>query len=241
MLVMGLLFPTICAGQTAQPITPAVIYDRSHASVVVVIIADRDSNPIGQGSGFIVTRNRVVTNHHVNIPFTPTSLPRAKSEPRITPTTPHPPPAESARNGLFVSSKPPGAEIFINGIKQPGQTPGSLALAPGQYDLVVRMPGYDPYAGHVQVRDNAQTTIDLELKEKTEALAWAQVISSPDGGEIFVDGAPTGQTTPARVQISAGSHIVAIRLVGYRIAKRGVQVSGGGLVTVNEVLQPQPK
>jgi hypothetical protein len=378
MLLMGLVFPTICAGQTAQPITPAVIYDRSHASVVVVIIADRDSNPIGQGSGFIVTRNRVVTNHHVIkdaaralvvfadgtseeaegiaadsaardlailvvktgsrsplklgdelaarqgdsvyalgaprglelsltngivsgfrdlddqfvlqttaaiapgssggplfdcsgrvigvttsllsdspgiyfsvgardvsrmlrspgiiVPFTPTSRPTSKSAPRNTPT-PQPPSSDAARSGLFVSSNPPGAEIFINGMKQPVQTPGSLALAPGQYDLVVRRSGYDAYAGRVQVKDNIQTTLDIELKERTQVhVAWAQVDSSPSGAEIFIDGTPANQTTPARVQIPAGSHIIAIRLAGYQIAKRGVQVSEGGTVNVTEVL-----
>jgi hypothetical protein len=145
---------------------------------------------------------------------------------------------EALAKGLYVSSRPAGAEIFINGAKQSGQTPATLPLAPGQYDLVLRVPGYDAYAGHVQVKDNVQTTLDVELKEKSQVhVAWAQVNSTPNGGEIFVDGAPTGQTTPARVQISAGSHIIAVRLNGYQIAKRLVQASEGGTVPVNEALQ----
>jgi hypothetical protein len=78
----------------------------------------------------------------------------------------------------------------------------------------------------------------VELKEKTQVhVAWAQVNSTPSGAEIFVDGAPANQTTPARVQIPTGSHIIAIRLEGYQIAKRGVQASEGGTVNVTEVLQ----
>jgi len=46
------------------PITAADIYDHAH-SVVVVIVSDRNSKPIGQGSGFIVAKDRIVTNHHV--------------------------------------------------------------------------------------------------------------------------------------------------------------------------------
>jgi PEGA domain len=90
------------------------------------------------------------------------------------------------------------------------------------------------------VKDNLQTTLDVELKEKSQVhVAWAQVNSTPNGGEIFVDGVPTGQTTPARIQIQTGSHIIAVRLPGYQVAKRGVQVSEGGTVTVNESLKQQ--
>ena len=86
--------------------------------------------------------------------------------------------------------------------------------------------------------DNIQTTLDVELKEKTPVhVAWAQVDSTPGGAEIFVDGAPANQTTPARVQIPMGSHIIAIRLAGYQVAKRGVQASEGGTVNVSEVLR----
>jgi len=145
---------------------------------------------------------------------------------------------DALAKGLYVSSRPAGAEVYINGAKQSGQTPTTLPLASGQYDLVLRMPGYEAYAGHVQVKDNIQTTLDVELKEKTQVhVAWAQVDSTPSGAEIFVDGAPANQTTPARVQIRTGSHIIAIRLAGYQVAKRGVQASEGGTVNVTEVLK----
>ena len=145
---------------------------------------------------------------------------------------------DALAKGLYVSSRPAGAEVYINGAKQSGQTPTTLPLASGQYDLVLRMPGYEAYAGHVQVKDNIQTTLDVELKEKTQVhVAWAQVDSTPSGAEIFVDGAPANQSTPARVQIRTGSHIIAIRLAGYQVAKRGVQASEGGTVNVTEVLK----
>jgi uncharacterized membrane protein len=145
---------------------------------------------------------------------------------------------ESVAKGLFVNSRPAGADIFINGAKQSGQTPAALPLVPGQYDLVLRYPGYEAYAGHIQVKDNVQTTLDAELKEKPAGhVAWAQVNSTPGGAEIFVDGAPTGQVSPARVQIQAGTHIIELRLDGYQIAKRAVQASEGGTVDVTEALK----
>lgn len=145
---------------------------------------------------------------------------------------------EALAKGLLVSSRPPGADIFINGAKQSGQTPTTLPLGPGQYDLVLRLSGYDAYSGHVQAKDNIQTTLDVELKPRNEAhVAWAQINSSPSGAEIYVDGAPTGEVSPARVQMAAGTHIVALKLNGYLIAKRQVQASEGGTVHVNETLR----
>jgi serine/threonine protein kinase len=147
---------------------------------------------------------------------------------------------EALAKGLYVSSRPAGADIFINGAKQSGQTPATLPLGPGQYDLVLRMPGYDGYAGHIQVKDNIQTTLEVDLKPKQEVhVAWAQVNSTPQGASIFIDGVPTDQLTPARVQVPTGVHIIALRLNGYQIAKHPIQASEGGTVSVTETLHPK--
>jgi len=144
---------------------------------------------------------------------------------------------EAVAKGLFVNSHPASADVFINGAKQPGQTPVTLPLAAGDYDIVIRLNGYEPYSGRVQIKDNAQTQLEPNLKEKNQVhVAWAQVKSFPEGAEIFVDGVPTGQSAPARVQIPSGTHIIALRLNGYQVAKRGVQASEGGTVNVTETL-----
>jgi len=145
---------------------------------------------------------------------------------------------ESLAKGIYISSQPPGADVFINGAKQSGQTPVTLPLAPGQYNLVLRLQGYEPYAGGIQVKDNIQTLLNVPLSEKsTSRVAWAQVKSNPKGAEIIVDGTSIGQFTPARVQVPAGLHILTLRLNGFRQAKRAIQVSEGGTVTIDETLE----
>ena len=146
---------------------------------------------------------------------------------------------EALAKGVYITSKPAGADIFINGAKQSGQTPASLPLAPGHYDLVLRLPGYDPYVGEVQVKDNVQTTLDAELKERAQSahVAWAQVSTTPEGAEIIVDGNPTGQVSPSRVQIPSGTHVIALKLNGFQVVRRGVEASEGGTVTINENLK----
>jgi serine/threonine protein kinase len=147
---------------------------------------------------------------------------------------------EANARGLVVTSQPSGADIFINGVKQSGQTPATIPLSAGQYDLVLRLLGYEAYAGHIQVTGNGQTKVDTQLKEKSAVhVAWAQVHSTPEGAEIFIDGAPAGEISPARVQIPTGPHIIALKLNGYQVVRRGVQASEGGTVNIDEVLQPK--
>jgi serine/threonine protein kinase len=145
---------------------------------------------------------------------------------------------ESLAKGIYISSQPPGADVFINGAKQSGQTPVTLPLAPGQYNLVLRRQGFEPYAGGIQVKDNIQTLLNVPLTEKSAArVAWAQVNSTPKGAEIIVDGTSTGQFTPARVQVPTGVHTVTLKLSGFQLAKRAVQASEGGTVNLDVPLQ----
>jgi serine protease Do len=63
--LLNCLIAALCFAQAAPQITAADIYEHAHLSVVVVIVGDRNSKPIGQASGFIVAKGRIVTNHHV--------------------------------------------------------------------------------------------------------------------------------------------------------------------------------
>jgi hypothetical protein len=145
---------------------------------------------------------------------------------------------ESLARGLYVVTDPPGADVFINGAKQSGQTPVTLPLAAGQYNLVLRMQGYDPFVSTVQVKDNSQTQINTKLSVRSNNhVAWAQVGTDPAGAEVFVDGNSTGRFTPARVEIPSGMHTVTLKLEGFQVAKRRVSASEGGTVTINESLR----
>jgi hypothetical protein len=145
---------------------------------------------------------------------------------------------ESLSIGLMVVSDPPGADVFINGAKQSGQTPVALPLAPGQYNLVLRLPGYLAYVASVQVKDNAQTQFSAQLHTKDAGkIAWANVATTPPGAEIVVDGTTTSQFAPARVQLPSGLHTITLKMKGFQPVHRTVQVSEGGTVSINEQLK----
>jgi len=144
---------------------------------------------------------------------------------------------ESLSAGLLIVSDPPGADVFINGAKQSGQTPVVLPLAAGQYNLVLRIQGYAPYSGMAQVKDNVQTQLNATLHQRDlSKMAWADVVSTPSGAEIVVDGTTTSQFSPARVQLPSGKHTITLKMKGFLPVHRTVDVSEGGTVQVEASL-----
>lgn len=68
--------------------------------------------------------------------------------------------------------------------------------------------------------DRAQ--VEAHLRELSARPATLAVASTPPGAEIFVDGRPTGQTTPADVSLTAGQHTVELRMDGYQPVQQAV-------------------
>jgi eukaryotic-like serine/threonine-protein kinase len=146
---------------------------------------------------------------------------------------------ESLQLGIRIVSDPAGADVFINGDKQSGQTPVVLPLAAGTYNLVLTLPGYGRYSGSVQVKDNVQTLLSARLHAKdTSRVAWVDIASSPQGAEIVVDGTSTAQFAPARVPLSPGIHRITLKLKGFIPARRSVDVSEGSTASVEATLKP---
>ncbi len=147
---------------------------------------------------------------------------------------------ESVAKGLFINTRPPGAEVFINGAIQSGRTPVTLPLAAGQFNLVLRLNGYEPFVGQTEIKDSSQTIVNVELAARSlPHVAWAQVNTSPSGAEIIVDGNSTSQFSPARIQIPSGAHTLVMKLPGFQAARRTIDASEGGTVTINETLSPR--
>ena len=62
-LLLGSI-PVAAETKAASP-SPEVIYSRCKASVVTILTFDKNRAPLSQGSGFVVAKNRVLTNYHV--------------------------------------------------------------------------------------------------------------------------------------------------------------------------------
>jgi serine/threonine-protein kinase len=143
---------------------------------------------------------------------------------------------EPLAQGLFIASQPDGADVFINGDKQSGQTPLTVPLAPGKYNLVLRLSGYDAYVSQIEVHSDGQSKVNAELHQKNGHVAWAQISSFPEGAEIWLDGSDTGQHAPARVEVPSGIHNIVLKLDGFQPARQVIQASEGGTVPVSKIL-----
>jgi len=143
---------------------------------------------------------------------------------------------EPLAQGLFIASQPAGADVFINGDKQSGQTPLTVPLAPGKYNLVLRLSGYDAYVSQIEVRSDGQSKVNAELHQKSGHIAWAQINSFPEGAEIWLDGSDTGQHAPARVEVPSGIHNIVLKLDGFQPSRQVIQASEGGTIPVSKIL-----
>ena len=141
--------------------------------------------------------------------------------------------------GVAVTSRPAGAGIFINGVRQEGQTPANVSLPPGTYQLAVRKPGFEPYLGKLEIKPGQPAQVDVDLALLPPGVGWVGVMSTPVGAEIFVDGTDTGKKTPSRIELPQGEHQIVLTLAGYADIHKTVQVRGRQGAQVKEALTPQ--
>jgi hypothetical protein len=89
--------------------------------------------------------------------------------------------------------------------------------------------------------------VNSKAQEGTEAMsadavnvspAKVQVTSTPGAADIEIDGAFVG-STPSTVQLQPGKHIVVVRKNGFAKWERTIQVSGGDINLVAELMKAQ--
>jgi formylglycine-generating enzyme required for sulfatase activity len=122
--------------------------------------------------------------------------------------------------GRLSVQSPVAARVSVDG-RELGSTPGEFKLPPGRHEVVVSAPRHLPYAAPVVIEggDRLQTLVAKPVP------AWAPVTvtTEPAGAQVFVDGKPRG-TTPAKLDLDAGSHRLELRQAGFKPWVTDVQV-----------------
>ncbi len=89
------------------------------------------------------------------------------------------------------------------------------------------------YAGLVvQLEQGKLTAVD----RSGQPPAKVQVVSEPDGADVFMDGSFVS-STPATLELPAGTYQVSVRLPGYREWQRELRVLAGSQLTVRARLE----
>jgi len=112
---------------------------------------------------------------------------------------------------------------------------GSLTLAEHRelFDLLRTVP-----AG-VRVIDDTEYTEDAKTDNAptpAASVGWVWVRSTPSDARILVDGAETGQRTPARLELPAGDHEISLVHEGFGATHRTVSVERGKTMQFTEAL-----
>jgi hypothetical protein len=142
---------------------------------------------------------------------------------------------EAGSAGLFISSQPNEATVFING-NEVGET-GSLeviALQPGSYHLELRKEGFLPEVRRVDLKDGVTELVNIPLTPI--AGGSLQVLSTPNA-QVFVDDRPVG-VSPLTVQALPGTRVVRLERPGFESVTREVQVRDYRVTRIEEPLTP---
>jgi hypothetical protein len=147
---------------------------------------------------------------------------------------------------LQVSSTPSGASVYLNGDFK-GVTPQDdhldvINLAPGSYTVGLKRSGYEDYTTTVTIQAGklVQMNAALQPSGQTPAAASVQIISTPGGADVYVNGVYVGITPLSFQKVQAGSYTLEIRSDGYLPYTSTGQVIAGQNIQISAALTPVP-
>jgi hypothetical protein len=136
---------------------------------------------------------------------------------------------------LIVSSRPPGAELTLDGQGTGKKTPYAESVAAGDHSITLALDGYRSLTVAVRVEKGGKTSPDLELEA-----VWGDItFDVRPTAKIYLDGGyilDTPYVKPYRAQ--AGKHTLSIVNEALGVDKRiQIEVKEGETVSVQEVLK----
>ena len=168
-------------------------------------------------------------------------LPAPVAETAPLPAPAGPPPSVG---DLVVESEPPGARVRVNG-QSKGLTPLQLAGLPfGPYEVRVEQKGYEAQTRRVSLdagTPSAEVRVAL-ARPAAPASGTADVLSTPPGASVRVDGRPAGVTPLSALKLKPGKHRIEVALEGHETWAGTVDVAPGesGRVEVRLSALPAP-
>ncbi|MHC4139024.1 MAG: PEGA domain-containing protein [Planctomycetota bacterium] len=135
---------------------------------------------------------------------------------------------------VSIKSAPKNAKIYLDR-KYVGTTPERIqSIIPGTHEVKVQMDKYDIWGETVNIEAGKENVINAVLQKSTGSL---MVESDPANATIFFNGKDIG-TTPEIIMSSAkGTHTVEVRMKGYDLWERKVDIEPGTEKSLTAILQ----
>jgi TonB family protein len=180
-------------------------------------------------------RSRVAAPEAVPVPVA------TASEPAATAAAPPAAAPAAAIGALHIVSEPAGARVRIDG-EAKGQTPLDLADLPfGSHEVRVELKGYEPQVRTAVLSAEAPSTdLKVSLARATPTTGTADILSSPAGATVTVDGKAAGRTPLSAVALKPGARRVEMALEGHEPWSGTVDVVAGQKGRIDVRLKPIP-
>jgi hypothetical protein len=155
--------------------------------------------------------------------------------------------ASAATTGdILVSSNPPGASVFNDGIyqgtTQPGDALDLTGLLPGTHTILLQLQNYQDYSTQIEVQAGRVSRVSADLVPATTPSRSGTLLvnSNPQGANIFLDNACVGVTPLTIPSVPGGNHTLLLRLPGYVDYSTSLTISPGDAVQIQAALAPAP-
>ena len=134
---------------------------------------------------------------------------------------------------VSIISEPPNAIVFIDN-KEVGSTPKIITdLSYEEHLVEVRMVGYEVWSDSI----NVELGIELNVRAELQMIAGSVSINSePTNAMILIDSKKAGATPTRLTDILPGKHNVEIRMEGYEIWCKNVEIRSDKENTIQAVL-----
>jgi serine/threonine-protein kinase len=142
---------------------------------------------------------------------------------------------------LQLQSRPAGAEIYVDGARQPQKTPATIAVSPGERTIRLQLEGFAPYETQISLEENDLKTLSAQLPARPAARGpgWIEVRTVPRGADILIDNTNTGRKTPDKLELPAGEYTLTLYLKGYVAVREKIVVTPNQTLQLNKALTPQ--
>jgi len=157
----------------------------------------------------------------------------AKLVPNQQPTT----------GSVSLTTNPPGAFLYVNGVYAGQTSVGSPLLFPqapaGTYSILITKSGYQDYTENVIVEAGKVYTLTITLTPvQKPTTGGISVISSPSQSEVFLNNAFKGLTPITLDELTPGTYTVLLKLSGYQDWQTTQQVIAGQTSQISATLIP---
>jgi len=114
--------------------------------------------------------------------------------------------------GIFVSSEPGEAQVFLDGVSIGRTSKLDVAmLAPGRYQLELRKDGFLPETRTVELRAGDTSFVHVVL---TAISGGSIQVAAEPAAQVLLDGVPSGRT-PLTLSALPGTHRVTLQREGF--------------------------